>query len=415
MHIATYINGGAGTAAYRLHDAMLTAGVNSYFLSTDALIHGQAKITLLLDKPYYSLAQRAIRKFKRSLAYLLSNLNIQSPFFLNARLQKILKSLQVEVASSPFSDYDLLQHPLVKKADIIHLHWVAGVLDYPSFFKYNSKPIVWTLHDMNPIKGLFHYEGDEIRSQYLSNTLNTITKNIKQQALLQNNKLLAVVSPSLWLHELAEASNMFGKASFHRIPYAIDTKVFSIRDISALKAALKIPTQNTVFLFVSLTVENYRKGFDLLKEAICQLDTSNITLLIIGHSNQIIFPKEIQSIYLGLVYDNELLSKYYSLADAFIIPSREDNLPNVMLESLACGTSIISFNVGGMKHTIVNGFNGLKAEKVDSASLSKTLKMFIETKEIFESEKIRQHVVDNFSQASVANQYIKLYDNLLNA
>ncbi|TAE46946.1 MAG: hypothetical protein EAY69_07690, partial [Cytophagales bacterium] len=69
----------------------------------------------------------------------------------------LLKKKEVQFTFTE-SAYNILSHHLVKEADIIHLHWVAHFLDYASFFKKINKPVVWTLHDKNPLNGGFHYD-----------------------------------------------------------------------------------------------------------------------------------------------------------------------------------------------------------------------------------------------------------------
>lgn len=411
VHVATYSHGGAGIAAFRIHEALLTAGVDSYFLSLDTVRHLVDSNSTRVIKPTYSYFERGIRKFNRLLRKYINLGDINYRYKLQQELVAIRPSLNCEMASLPFSECDLNSHPEIKAADIIHLHWVAGFLDYPSFFKNNCKPIVWTIHDMNPLQGLFHYEGDGKRNDGIAGGLNKKVTDIKKKSLLQNKKKMAVVSPSHWLFEELKHSNMFKSSEAYCIPNPIDTSVFRIHNNEDLKKQLQIPQNHTVFLFVSQHIQNFRKGFDLLVEALEDIDNPDITLLIIGSSENL--TSRLTCIQLGNIYDNEILSKYYSLADAFIIPSREDNLPNVMLESMACGTPVLSFNVGGMADEIKNNFNGLRAINVNADSLKNILKKFIKTKIYFDIEKIRKYALDHFSQKKVANQYLAIYKSLL--
>jgi len=134
--------------------------------------------------------------------------------------------------------------------------------------------------------------------------------------------------------------------------------------------------------------------------------------LVIGSTEQLEIPWADVRL-LGPVSDDNLLNRYYSLADAFIIPSREDNLPNVLLEAMACGTPVISFNVGGMSEIIVDGFNGLKASSIDSNALLKAIDCFIKTKTLYKSEDIRNFALNNFSNKIIAGKYIDLYGSIL--
>lgn len=317
-----------------------------------------------------------------------------------------------EPASLPFSNYKLLQHPAVQAADIIHLHWVAGVLDYPSFFKNITKPIVWTNHDMNSVKGLFHYNGDEIRNKEITAKLDKEINAIKDESLKNMETKMVIVSPSNWLLKELERSTRFHNNNAFKIHNPLDTDLFTIRKTGDLRVSLNIPISHTVFLFVSQSIYNYRKGFDLLADALNKLNSENITLLIIGYSDNFQI-SNYNCINLGSVYDEKKLSNYYSLADAFIIPSREDNLPNVMLESLCCGTPVISFDLGGMGEVIVNNVNGLKAKDLNSDCLGDTLLEFIERKEEFNRQTIREEALKLFSPEIIAQKYISVYKDLL--
>lgn len=412
VHIATYVNGGAGTAAYRIHEAMLKENIDSHFLCRDEPIDSAAKKVVQCKKPVYNAPQRAWRKMKRWAADKIDLGKINYQYRLRNRLAKIRGSLSSEFTGLPFSDYDILSHPLVKNADIIHLHWVADFLDYPSFFKKNKKPVVWTFHDMNPVMGLFHYEADQIRNAAVSQKLDEEVKEIKRKYIDRSKASMSAVAPSLWLQEKSNNSKVFQTSPVGHIPYALNTDVFYFRNTEVLRRELKIPSENTIFLFVSQSVTNFRKGFDLLMEALQQMETPLITLLIIGYSEKLDLPA-LHCINLGSIYDNELLSHYYSLADAFILPSREDNLPNVMLESLACGTPVISFDTGGMSSIVQNGFTGLNPTEITSSSLKNTLEIFLERKKEFSRQKIRDYALEHFNENKIATEYIQLYKNLI--
>lgn len=412
IHISTYINGGAGTAAYRIHEALLKNNINSHFLSLDEPVNSSANSAVQFQKRSYTFSERALKKLTRISGNYVNLGKINYRHHLKHKLDDIKQSLQCEIASLPFSDFDLLAHPLVKSADIIHLHWVAGFLDYPSFFKYNRKPVVWTLHDMNPIKGLYHYEADEKRNAGITTSMDERVTEIKRKAIQKAKMPIAVISPSHWLCKHIEKSKIFYSLTSFQIPYTLDTNVFCIKDTLALKEELKIPGGNTVFLFVSQGVYNFRKGFDLLVEALNKIGDKKISLLVIGYSKKLDVPA-LHCINLGSVYNNEMLSNYYSLADAFIIPSREDNLPNVMLEALACGTPVISFDIGGISEVIKDDFNGLKAHDSNSESLKETLEKFISNKNNFFAKQIRGFALKHFSQANIAGKYLEVYERLL--
>lgn len=407
IHIASYVNGGAGTAAYRIHEALLENGCDSAFLSLDKAAE-KMKGCYQLIKPRESLFARLGYQFKK----LFPNRIEKQRNEIIKELQESYASLNCELASLPFSDFDLINHPKVESADIIHLHWITGIIDYPSFFTNIKKPLIWTFHDMNPIKGLYHYEEDEMRNQKTSGRLNKKVEEIKKESIKNCVPSLVYVAPSKWLFHKAAGSKLFGQCCGYHIEYTVNTEVFRPLDYNNLREQLFIPPEHTILLFVSQYINNYRKGFALLQLAMDSVQ-ENVTLLIIGNATG--FKMNNANIrILGKVEDNDLLCQYYCLADALILPSREDNLPNVMLEALACGTPILSFDVGGMASVISNYFNGLKAKEISVDGLVHIIKEFVIIRTTFNREVIRNFAVSHFSPQFIASKYYEVYTSLLN-
>ena len=409
VHLSTYLNGGAGSAAYRLHKALLKNNVDSSFVCLEQT-PGSDNTAFTLKRPTVPLWARAIKKVLWLLPWLNDKLINKRTADIR-KFEAIYPSLQCSFASLPFSSLRVLEHPAVIAADIIHLHWIAGMIDYPTFFKKNNKPVVWTLHDMNPFSGLYHYTEDEIRNEDITGAFSRNIHGVKKTAIQHRRNLLTFVTPSNWLLQEAGKSDTFKGIPGIMIPNPVDTEDFSPRDTKMLRHLLKIPKENTVFIFVAETVDDYRKGFDLLTEALKALISFPVTLLAIGKGVRPEgIPGDIR--FLGSTNDPKKLSEYYSLADALIIPSREDNLPNVMTEAMACGTPVISFDTGGMSTTIEDGFNGFRAKVISAVSLKETLIEFIKVKESFKRESIRLFAMEHFGFDKVSRQYQAVYETL---
>lgn len=412
VHISTFAFGGAGIAAYRIHEALLDNGVSSDFLCLEAGNFDTSKHCHQVEKPYFNILQRAFKKLIRitNKYYIFGKISPRTYYTKN--LERIRPELKCEGASLPYSNYMLHKHPIVKEADIIHLHWVAGFLDYPSFFKYNTKPVVWTFHDMNPATGLFHYVEDAIRNASIAGKLSKAITAVKRKVIKSRRFKMEVVCPSQWLLQEVLASPVFESIRTCRIFYPLNTIAFSPQSTDRLRQELGIPLNKTILLFVSQSVEYYRKGFDLLSTAISNIKAADISVLVIGYSTKSTVVEN-NFTYLGSISDIDILTKYYSLADAFVIPSREDNLPNVMLESMSCGTPVISFEVGGMSEVIKNNFNGLKASTLNVESLQQTIERFVENRHQYERSEIRKFALNNFSNNTIADQYLEVYGRLL--
>lgn len=407
LHITSSSKGGAGIAALRLHDALIQNGVSSAFMSPNLTIDFDNEI--VVDAFFKYNKPSVLKKIR---------IKLENYFFSSKRhhtihyFESIKGKMQFEMATLPFSSFRLQDHPLVQEADIINLHWMGGLLDYPSFFKDCQKPMVWTLHDMNPFQGLFHYKNDELQNAKIIGDFDGKMKKIKGAAILQIKKGV-IVTPSKWLLEEATKSGVFSHFIKECIPNSIALDIFKPQDKNVLRKEYSINNDDFVILFVADNVKNDRKGFDLLIEALSYLETMSITVMAIG-KGKIPEVSHLKIIHLGEINSVGEMAKYHALADAFVLPSREDNLPNVMLEAFACGTPIIGFPIGGiLEHSKLN-LTGVLAEEISGFALAKAIQFFYETKANYKSEAIRKYAEDNFSQKKQADAYRKVYDKVLN-
>lgn len=409
LHITTKSKGGAGIAALRLHRGLQQNGLSSAYLSKDLTI--DYKGNTINDSFFIYKKPSVFKKIRIKLQILLFSTSFQKT---KKELQRIEEKLNYEMISLPYSIYDLNKHNLVKEADIINLHWVGEILDYSYFFSVCKKPIVWTLHDMNPFLGLFHYKGDETINLHLINELDSKIKKIKASAI-QKIEEGALISPSNWLLKKAIKSKVFDTFSIKEcIPNAIDFNIFKPQDKIVLRKKKSIPLNNFVLLFISGTIDCHRKGLDILIEALNHLGHLPITLVTVGKGQIMETIRSIKMIPLGQVDSATEMAACYTLADVFILPSREDNLPNTMLESFACGTPVISFSNGGMYEHIKDGLNGSIAEEITAISLANTIERFYINRRVYNWIKIRSYAKKNFGFENQVENYKKVYHKLIN-
>ena len=408
LHVSTFDKGGAATAAVRLHRGLLTQGVDSAMLFLE-----QFKPEIPNSIPFGEISKkdRLLRKIG------LKN-NI---FYLNQK--KLTGRSSTEDFSFPRTEFDITRHPRCRRADVIHFHWVSRFLDYESFFRKNQKPLVWTLHDMNPFTGGCHYAGECPgfldrceRCPVLKGAADEQAAEenllIKAEALDTHRASVTIVSPSQWLMQASQQSTLFNQFSHRCIPYGLDTRVFMPRDKRAARDAFGLPHDKTVLLFVSDALGAHRKGFDLLAGALEHLPgRSNLVLCAVGEK----MPDQSlpNVIYTGTIRDEISMSRAYSAADLFVIPSREDNFPNTVLEAMACGTPVLSFRRGGMLDVIQPGINGILAEELSEKALAEALKQFLSRDNEFSVGKIRQFAVERYGQSVQAKHYQQLYREIL--
>lgn len=384
-------SGGAGRAALRQHKGLLQNGINS---------------TLMVISK--TTEERGVIQYKRShFSKLISHSDI--PYRQNKYKGFIKKqSPNYECLSFPEAIYDISTSPLIKEADIINLHWVGNCLNYKSFFSQIKNNIVWTLHDMNPFLGIAHYMGDRERNTECYEMEERI-RRLKCDSIHQTNNL-TIVTLCEWMRGFSMQSETFSPYKHHIIPNSLDINIFKYRDKQEVRHHLGFNSGKPLLMFMSQNTENFRKGYDILSEVI-SASNFDCELIIIGKGRPNLLDERTH--FFGNITNEERLAMLYALSDVFILPSREDNLPNTLLESLCCGTPVISMPNGGMKEYIQNGINGFITKSIDAKGLHDSIATFLNNKSIFNNKEIAKNAKKIFAPSIQANKYISLYKSLI--
>lgn len=402
-------DGGAARAANRLHHGLLKIGCESFMYVRQGSSEGV--VSFLSD---ISLMAKVKRKAR-------------SKFF-DLSFSRYAKSRPsgLEIFTddrSPFGSSSIVNIP---DCDVVNLHWVAGFIDYSALPKLARIPMVWTLHDMNPFTGGCHY--DNGCDKYLmdcgacpqlgSSDRTDLSSNIwhrKQAAFNKfNPEKFRVVAPSKWLAKEAKRSALFSRFDVSVIPYGLDLNFFAPRNSSDLRQAFDIPTNAQVILFLADSVQNKRKGFQFLLDAIDSLGvTSQLVFVSVG-SGTFEMPVSVRHIHIGRVEDDRLLSMIYSLADVFVVPSIQDNLPNTVLESMACGTPVVGFDIGGIPDMVKNGQTGFVVPAGDVIGLKVAIEKVLGDTELRNSmsHQCRDVAVREYDLNEQASRYSNLYNQI---
>jgi glycosyltransferase involved in cell wall biosynthesis len=316
----------------------------------------------------------------------------------------------------------------VPDADVYNLHWIRGFIDPLPFFRATRQPVVWTLHDMNAFTGGCHYNVEcrrfeetcgrcpqlgSSKENDLSRTVWERKRDAYRQAL--DTGRLHIVAPSVWLAREARESALLSDALVEVIPNGLDHTVFRPRETRGLRTALEIPQDHRIVLFVAQSAQNHRKGFDLLADALSSLGVEDVTLLSIGGEEPDL-ETTLSHLHLGSIKSDLLLSVFYSLADLFVIPSRQDNLPNTVLESMACGTPVVGFDTGGIPDMVRPGETGWLAEVGDVRALHRSIETALSEDKIRNrlGRRCREVVENEYTLDVQAAYYRDLYEQLLN-
>jgi len=321
---------------------------------------------------------------------------------------------------------DISSNPLVKEADIIHLHWInQGFLSLNNIKKLVelNKPIVWTMHDMWPCTGICHHARDCKRYQekcgsciFLDSKGNDLSTKIYNQKLsLYKLANITFVGCSQWLTNRAKQSRLLENKLVCSIPNPIDVSLFRQKGQKEVRNLLGLPLNKKLLLFGALNVTDRRKGIEYLITSLELLDRQDVELVVLGQVKENIrnmFSLPIHSI--GYLSDELKIVDLYNAVDMFVTPSLEENLPNMIMESMACGTPCVGFRVGGIPEMIDHQVNGYVANYKDSKDLANGIQWVLEHKEPQTlSEACIKKVKENYCEEIVAKQYIDLYKRLL--
>lgn len=394
LHVNTYNTGGAAKACLRLHAGLRAKeGMESSVLLLYKTIDQECVVSFwtYTSNPFLKLL-----KFIQSLAL---------KFWQRKKINKLKQA--GELFSFPESSWDIALHPLVKEADIIHLHWVSGFIDYTSFFANCKKPIVWTLHDFNPFSEGFHYPVDS-RYFELVNQLGLNAEEIKYKAVV-NNKL-HIVTPSRYLAEASSRSIVFRNQTHQVIANGLDVNIYHYKNQVEARHNLSLPIGKKIILFIADNINYKRKGFSLFAEAIAMIKEDFLLCIVGGSVGKIqINTKEL--IELGYVSDDYKLSQIYAAADIFVCPSLADNLPNTIMESLCCGTPVVSFKVGGIPEMVQHELNGFLANEINVNQLKVAIEKGLHIQ--FDRLQIANESIKKYNFTSQIEKYMTLYNSIL--
>ncbi len=415
-----YLDGGAAIAARRLHDSLAMHGIVSRYYHSPWL-------SVPSDDSYRGFEHNTKLTFFQKVTDRFSG-----KYFFRRDFQRNLDRFLMNKPDG-FCTFSYARLPFetsvgfdIEKPDVIHLHWISGLFDYPSFFDSipNELPIVWTLQDMNPFTGGCHHAMDcekyrfecgncpQLNANRSSEDLSHQNMTIKWDAI--KNKTIHVVACCNWLETCARQSKLFSRAkSFRTIPNSVDTRSFSTIDKLSCRRALSIDDNAFVLCFGAFSIENRGKGLPELQKAMEQLRDIPTVVVTFGSGN----PKWLQNTknlefkLLGTVNSAELLSLCYSAADTFVIPSHYESLAHTVLEAMSCSTPVVGFRIGGIPEMIRTGITGLLADAANTDDLARQIRWMFEHPEerVQMGKNARQMVEREFFLGAQVNKYVELY------
>jgi glycosyltransferase involved in cell wall biosynthesis len=397
-HICTTLAGGAGIAASRLHAACVADGLTSRI----TVAQGQAGPNIDLFTPKRTWRRTLQREAAR-------------------HLRKRIEASESGLVSLALARSGLGQDLNREKRTVLNLHWINYDMISIAEIGTLRHPVVWTLHDMWPFCGAEHYtEGNGWKDGYAADKTG-LNRWVWRRKLRHWRRPYHIVTPSRWLAECVRESALMRDWPVLVIPNAIDTEFWAPMPRAEARAALALPPDVPLVLFGAMGGgSDPRKGFDHLREALLRLHAEGreMHLLVFGGGEAdmgLPFPVHQP----GEVKEPERLRALYGAADVFALPSRQDNLPNTGVESLACGTPVVGFDVGGLRDLVAGPDLGHLARPFDAADLAHGLAKVLDRQaaERGESgspmvEATRAHALASYAAPKVASQYRALYKEL---
>ncbi|MBO7129517.1 MAG: glycosyltransferase family 4 protein [Prevotella sp.] len=395
--------GGAAVAANRLMKALNNNGVKAKMLvrdkESDALtVVGLPKSPLL---HWHFLWERLV-------------------IFVRSRFSR--KHLfEIDLANT---GSDITRLPEFQEADVIHLHWInQGMLSLSGIQKIlrSGKPVVWTMHDIWPATAICHLTlgcrsfTSACKSCRLLPGSSGLAQSVwrKKQRLLEDGNIFFVAC-SRWLESEAKASALLKGHKITSIPNPIDIHIYNRCNKKEARQRLGLPAEKKLILFVSQRVTNRNKGMAYLMEACDQLkDLPQLGVVILGgHAEEV--TTQLPTFPLGYVNDEHRIVDVYNAVDVFVLPSLSENLPNTIMEAMACGVPCVGFRVGGIPEEIDHKQNGYVADYRSAEDLARGIRWIL-TEADYES--LCQHAVhkvaQNYSQQSVAIKYLDVYQQAM--
>ena len=404
--------GGAAVASGRLVEALKNHGVKAKMLVRDKQTDRISTIAL-------GGGWKQLRKFlwERLIIWMNSHFKRERLF-------------SVDIANA---GNDITRLPEFQEADLIHLHWVnQGMLSLKGIRKIlaSGKPVVWTMHDMWPCTGIchhartctaFHEECGSCPMIYSKKRHDLSTRIFRKKQRLYKGGEIHFVTCSRWLEGMARQSALLSHQAVSVIPNPIPTSLFHPMDKRESREALQLPTEGKLLLFGSVKLTDKRKGIDYMVEA-CHLLAKQypelkeeLGIVAVGmHAAELqpLVPFKVHN--MGYVREEQRLVQIYNAADLYVIPSLDENLPNTIMEAMACGTPCVGFPTGGIPEMIDHLQNGYLTNTQTAEELAKGIYTLLTTPSYGTlSRQAVAKVNSSYSESAVAHQYSQLYAQLL--
>lgn len=397
--------GGAARGAYCLHTALREMGLDSTILTNSRDIPSSVFVESLAETFWKNVKCLALPH-------------------LGALPTRLYRHRLGHIFSTGFEGLNVLEHSAYRKADLIHLHWINGLVSTRVIGRM-TKPIVWTMRDMWPFTGGCHYSLDCERysvgcgkcPELGSARLCDLSRMVARSKARKLPKRVHPVGISGWLTECARKSRILGNTPVCTISNNIDTRALFPIEKQVARSALHLSDDMKIVLVGAQRVADFYKGFDLFVAAISHMDKRRYHFVFFGAVERSILDElDIKFTALGSLFDTITLRLVYSAADVFVAPSRMDAFGKTLAEAMACGTPVVSFDATGPKDIVRHRQTGYSAKAFEARDLANGIEWVLSlSRDEYDvlSRAAREHVVTTFDSRVIASQYVSLYKRIL--
>ena len=387
----------SGNAAYRLSCYMRKEGIDSSVLNINSgpdlknvYLHRHKKQNVFIS---------AINKINRT--YKLRGKKADSYYY----------------SPFPLLGHNIHKNRIVVEADIIYIHWIAGILCISELRNLLSlgKPVIFFMHDMWNFTGGCHHSfscnqyqtGCKECNMFIDN--NVPRKQIEiLSSLLSNKKNVAFVSPSKWMANCARKSIVTKGCFVTNIANVVDVHIFKSMDRKKAKIDLGLPLDKKIITFgCQAGTQNKYKGWSYLRDSIRNLDRDDIHIVVYGSNddeetrNQISLPMT----FLGYIDDERKLATICNATDVFVSPSLAESFGLTFLENILCNTPVVGFDNTAIGEVIQHKKNGYLANNKDVVDLREGIIYLLDNK-------LPSHVTA-YNPSQIINQHVQLMETLL--
>jgi glycosyltransferase involved in cell wall biosynthesis len=407
LHISTADNlGGSARSAYKIHRQLCRMGVDSKML---------VGIQVTSDPKVDRISKRFMKLADTAAGLITEKLGLQYIFY-------------------P-SSIPILFHPWYKNAQVIQIYNTHGNYFSHSMLPFISrkKKIVWRLSDMWAATGhcAYSYECDRWMTgcrkcpdlgYYPPITWDSASLLWKWKRFLYKRSRIHIVAPSSWTRETAEASPILREFPISFIPNGVDLEIFKPLPKEWCRTILNIPSEKKVLLFLAHVIrDNPRKGGDFFIQAVNKVvdhGGEDVLVMLVGEGvEEWGHDLKCQVWRHGFINDDELLSVVYNSADIIVHPAVVENLPNSVIEAMACGKPSVAFDTGGVSDVVKHMETGYLAKHRTVEELVAGINLLLRDQTILikMGQQCRETAKREYSVELQAKRFAGLYREIISA